>query len=236
MIIENQISEVLPLKQDGEISNIKNEKINYALNFSKSLPKKGVLFIGISGSVSYDPGRFDDVDLFVITRNGSLWAVLLTFLIKRRILGFKDICLSLNLDNANAKRMYMEELTPLRRSDAFHVIPIFGEEYYNSLLELSYLNGKTKDKRESSNLLMDKETRLSGRAGNLLLFFLLSPLLYLKALFVSHREQKGNLADIRFDSRLSSGYFYFDSQKYRQLSLKIEEENIGNLFSGNILK
>jgi hypothetical protein len=74
----------------------------------------GVLLVGVSGNLAMEnAGRFDDIDLFIITRKGSLWTVraallgILSFLDKRRARGEQKelaagkICLNLLVEEDN---------------------------------------------------------------------------------------------------------------------------------------
>ena len=71
--------------------NTKDSKISIARKFFKLLGTRNLVFLGISGSVSYEPEPDDDVDIFIITSAGKLWSTIIRAIIVRRMFDFDSI-------------------------------------------------------------------------------------------------------------------------------------------------
>lgn len=197
------------------MSQPKTRKVQQAINFSGLMKKKWVKFIGISGSVSYEPKEEDDVDVFIISEKSKLWTVILRALIARRILRDREICLSLFMDEEYAAHFYSGDMSPLKKLDAKQVIPIHGSEYYQELL---------KRMKFHTNPENDLDTDMHGII-DFLVFLFLAPFLYIKTQINSHMDiiKKGESA--KFSPMISRKYFYLDSEKYRRYEMDFKGDD-----------
>ncbi|MHB8371839.1 MAG: hypothetical protein ACYDAO_03320 [Thermoplasmataceae archaeon] len=199
-----------------EIENfnpIKKEKILLAKAFSESLAKKPVKFIGISGSVSYEPSKEDDVDVFIISERGRLWTVILKSMIMRRFQNSKDICLSLFMEEEYAIKFFSKEMSPLKLNDAKMVIPLHGEEFYSNLL-----NKKETPKEETI-----KKINIIPFFLDFFIFVMLAPFIYIKTTINSHKDVREKGLSAMFRAKLSMKFFYLDSEKYRNIEREFNE-------------
>jgi hypothetical protein len=204
--------------QVGRYSKLKMEKIKYAKEYIKTLPKKNILFAGISGSVSYEPAQEDDVDIFIITRRNHLWSVILKAMIVRRISDKKDICLSLLLDSKYALQLYSSGLSELMARDALHVIPVYGSEYYNELLQ--NIPGFSSSGSRTNSIRYTGSTRRFSFPDpfDVLSFIFFAPFIFLKSIRRSHLDQKVLGNEGAFETKISHKYFYYNSEKYKKRS------------------
>ena len=191
------------LNENGSsiMSQSKTRKIEQAVNFSGLLKKKWVKFIGISGSVSYEPKEDDDVDVFIISEKRKLWTVILRSLITRRIIRDNEICLSLFMDADYAADFYSGSMSPLKKMDAKKVIPLHGSEYYQELLNrMKFHSNKDNDQNATILGIID-----------FAVFLFLAPFLYIKTQINSHMDiiRKGESA--KFSPRISRKYFSIKS-------------------------
>jgi len=203
------------------------EKIKYAKEYIKTLPKKNILFAGISGSVSYEPAQEDDVDIFIITRRNHLWSVILKAMIVRRTSGKKDICLSLLLDDHYASQLYSSGLSDLMTRDAFKVIPVYGSEYYNELLQKIPGLGSSYSRNNSIRYNGSSRRFSFPDLFDALSFIFFAPFIFLKSIRRSHMDQKVLGSEGAFETKISHKYFYYNSEKYKKRS---------RTFSGGELK
>ena len=205
------------LNENGSsiMSQSKTRKIEQAVNFSVLLKKKWVKFIGISGSVSYEPKEDDDVDVFIISEKRKLWTVILRSLITRRIIRDNEICLSLFMDADYAADFYSGSMSPLKKMDAKKVIPLHGSEYYQELLNrMKFHSNKDNDQNATILGIID-----------FAVFLFLAPFLYIKTQINSHMDiiRKGESA--KFSPRISRKYFYLDSEKYRKYEMDFKGDD-----------
>lgn len=219
------ISEKLPEKEMQKnlsgYSDVKREKILYAERYGNLIGGKNLLFLGISGSVSYEPAEPDDVDIFIISRNSSLWLMLTRCFILRRLYGFGDICLSLILDDRSAYEMYSKGLSSLRKRDALRVIPLVGSDYYRELLSHTIgggIDGSIGPTASRGN------AGIFGGFLDIIAFIFVSPLIYIKSLRTSSMDRKNGEGTGGFATILSRRFFYFDSEKYHAISRNLEQD------------
>ena len=196
--------------------SVKDSKICIAEEFFQHLGTRNLLFLGISGSVSYDPGPDDDIDIFIITYAGRLWSTILRAMIVRRIYGLKPICLSLCLDSVSAGKMFDESRDFIVARDSLHVLPIFGDSYYNKLVKGSPLIRKFFPEEFYPN---DGPAFTDRRSGlqDFALYLLFSVYLEIKGLLNNHRYEAANEKERCFRTVLGLHRFYLDSLKYQKL-------------------
>jgi hypothetical protein len=197
------------------MSESKTRKIEQAVNFSGYLKKKSVKFIGISGSVSYEPREEDDVDVFIISEKSKLWTVILKSLIARRMVRDKEICLSLFMDADYAADFYSGSMSPLKKTDAKRVIPLHGSEYYEELL----FKMKT-----HSNVGNNGRFKIHSIV-DFVIFLFLAPFLYIKTQINSHIDVMKKGESAKFSPKISRRYFYLDSEKYRRYEMDFKGDD-----------
>lgn len=201
----------------------KEEKVELGRKFISKLNKKSIRFAGITGSVSYNPGLYDDIDIFIISKRGFAWKAILDAMIIRRLYGMVDICISLVMDENFALSYFTNLNDKLIVKDSLNVIPVYGKEFYLKLLQCSpsiaALIGKSH---------VDARTEQTGRVLeplNLAIFLGLSPLLIVKSIYNNWKEMKKNGG---FDTHVSLDSFYLDSYKYRMLRKSFSGEEVSN--------
>ncbi|WP_393970865.1 hypothetical protein OXIME_001107 [Oxyplasma meridianum] len=196
--------------------DIKDSKICVAREFFKLLGTRDLLFLGISGSVSYDPEPDDDVDIFIITKSWKLWITIIRAMIIRRIHGLYPICLSLCLDSVSAKKMFDESRDFIVAMDSLHVIPLFGDSYYNKLMRGSKLiKNFFPDEFKAYEIPVLEHARFNLQ--NCALYFFSAVYLELKGLIHNHRYESENKREKCFKTVLGFHSFYLDSIKYQKL-------------------
>lgn len=194
----------------------KDSKISMAREFFDRLGTKNLLFLGISGSVSYEPEPDDDVDIFIITQVGKLWSTIIRAMIIRRIYHLDPICLSLCLDSVSAKKLFDESHDFIVARDSLHVLPLFGSSYYDKLVKGSTLI-RTFFPEEFHPL--DSPIFSDRRPGpqEYIIFILSSVYLEVKGLLTNHRYEAADENEHCFKTVLGFHRFYLDSLKYQKL-------------------
>ena len=196
--------------------NTKDSKISIARKFFKLLGTRNLVFLGISGSVSYEPEPDDDVDIFIITSAGKLWSTIIRAIIVRRMFGFDSICLSLCLDTVSADTLFNQSDDFIVAKDSLNVIPLYGETYYENLLNGSLLIKKFFPERFKPT---GNDKRQENRSSPLeyLVYIPSSVFLLLKGLVHNHRYRAHLTPDSCFKTVLGFHRFYLDSAKYQKL-------------------
>ena len=196
--------------------DLKLSKINYGLEFLDKLHLDTVVFAGISGSVSYMPKENDDVDIFLITEDDALWSVIARAFLLRRSLKMHDICISLCMSRSYALHYFSNIEEDLIISDANHVIPVHGHDFYRYLLSIMGKKGNVLNERS-------QKSRMSLRRA--VLFSAMSSFLLLKGYFVNIAlKRNGKSAEV-FRTLAAKDYFILDSEKYRILKMKVSGDS-----------
>jgi hypothetical protein len=194
----------------------RERKIREAREFFGKIKVDNFMFIGISGSVSYEPREEDDIDIFLISKRGKLWISIVEILLFRRAFGFRDLCLSLSMDESYAFSFFAQLKEGLAAKDSKRVVPIKGEEYFNRLLKVSsVISGET----DGNNALWKVKTREGRHLGSLLdliPFLFVSSWINIRALYSNHRDRKDGRGG--FKTIFSLHKFYFDTDKYHKLN------------------
>ncbi|MCL5783316.1 MAG: hypothetical protein M1476_05350 [Candidatus Thermoplasmatota archaeon] len=200
---------------------IRSMKLERAKVFLDRFGFRGIKFAGVSGSVSYMPVESDDIDIFIISGNGNLWPVLLRAFVLRRLLGMDDICISLTMDEKFAVEMFSQEGDYLLASDSYHVIPLFGKNYYDSLLSKSPFIRNYVPQWRPEGTPADVNTGLSVHFLNIMIFLILAPFIYIK----TARNEKKSVLKVgnegRYRAVLGIHKFYLDTQKYHELKERL---------------
>lgn len=207
-------------------SSTREEKIAVGTRFIKLLNKDYIEFAGITGSVSYNPDPYDDIDIFIIAKTGMAWKSIFDAILKRRIYKLNDICISLVMD-ADFAFSYFEKLTDrLIIRDALNTIPVYGRNFYYEIIPNCPAISSILGGNGSINGLYRGRRKY---ATSLMAFLLLSPLILIKSIYNNFREMKSGGG---FDIHISFNSFYLDSYKYRVLRQKLmrEEAENGKIF------
>ncbi len=155
---------------------IAKEKLKYVLLF------KLVKFVGISGSVSAGfPKREDDIDLFVVVRDGSMW-------LYRAVISFrnifhhsirtkrtKDVSDKLCLNLICEERGLQFESDIFNFHELMYLYPIYNEKYLNYIYSQNqWLVTKYNVKKENleSRIQSEKQSSIFVRSLNAILFYL----------------------------------------------------------------
>ena len=203
----------------GEVpESVRVAKMGDARKFSSILYSRSVLFAGVTGSVSYVPRENDDIDMFIISRENQLWRCMFRAYLARFIARTGEVCLSLNMDIGYAKSMFASMEDPLAASDSVHVIPVFGEDVYQMLLNSSGFISK----RYHEVVRKDPSPEYGKKAGpvELLLelgaFVILAPVVFAKALVVNWKRARNNSL---MTYRIVLGWhcLYFDNKRYNAI-------------------
>ncbi|MCL6002169.1 MAG: hypothetical protein M0Z77_07200 [Thermoplasmatales archaeon] len=194
----------------------KDRKIREAREFFSRINTRNTLFIGISGSVSYEPREGDDIDIFLISKTNRMWTSILEVLMFRRIYRFNDLCLSLCMDDSYAVPYFTNLENGLAVRDSTKVIPISGEPYFNDLIRRSTLILQKLNEEGSKRV---SGSSLKGSIFNpleFLAYVFVASWINLKAIIVSKfNPQKGEGV---FNTIFSLHSCYFDTEKYRTLN------------------
>lgn len=194
----------------------RDRKIREAMEFFSKINTRNSLFIGISGSVSYEPREDDDIDIFLIAKTNRLWTSILEILLFRRIYRFKDLCLSLCMDDSYAVPYFTNLKDGLAVRDSTKVIPISGESYFNTLIRRSRLILKRLNEKEQY---IDENKSMKGP--------LFSPMEFLSFVFVATWINIRAIVVSKFNPQKGEGTFstvfslhscYFDTEKYKVLN------------------
>lgn len=194
----------------------KLKKIECARQFAKTLGESNLKFIGISGSVSYEPMEEDDVDIFIITENGKLWQTLMRAFLLRRFSRLSDICISLCMEQDFAENYFRHMSETLIIEDSLHVIPLYGSDFYLSLKE--NITSIRNNIHNVDNKNTEREHHFSfSKIISLIAFVPLGTFLFLKGAIENFRFLKYGLKDRSFSTVIGLDRFYLDSVKYHSL-------------------
>lgn len=196
--------------------DLKLSKINYGLEFLDKLHLDTVVFAGISGSVSYMPKENDDVDIFLITEDDALWSVIARAFLLRRSLKMHDICISLCMSRSYALHYFSNIEEDLIISDANHVIPVHGHDFYRYLLSIMGKKG---------NVLYERSQKSRMSLRRTVLFSAMSSFLLLKGYFVNIALKRDGKSAEAFRTLAAKDYFILDSEKYRILKMKVSGDS-----------
>ncbi len=205
----------------------RKKKLVEATAFVHSILSGNILFVGVSGSVSYVPEPDDDIDIFLIVKTNRLWKELLKSFVIRRLRGSSDICLCLAFDNKYASHYYGKEISGLAVKDSVNVVSIFGDEYYSRILQSSpaVIANYPPMKVSLSEDLVDVNDNISWVSSliNIIFFVIGSSWLFLKQLYVNKMLDRQGRDSERFRTIAGLHRFYLETEKYRELDRKYRE-------------
>lgn len=207
------------LAKPGEVpESVRVAKMNDARKFSSILYSPSVLFAGITGSVSYVPRENDDVDMFIISRENQLWRCMFRAYLARFLTRTREVCLSLNMDIGYAKSMFVSMEDPLAASDSVHVIPVFGEEFYQMLLNSSgFISERYPEVvRKNSAPAYRKKAGPMELLLELGAFLILAPVVLMKAMVINWKRGRSNSL-MTYRIVLGRHCLYFDNMRYNAI-------------------
>ena len=206
---------------ESDSQGIKKAMVNIGTGFLSHLNSRDIKFAGISGSVSYQPNPRDDVDIFIISKSGRMWESIFRLLLRRRLTGMSDICLSLVMDESFASEYFAALSDKMIARDSVMVIPVIGEDYFLDLLNSSpFISSQFPGMfsgRKKIDLVPSRKTSLR----NIIFFLLTAPLILLKAIVNNKIEQRSGGG---FDIHIKLDSFYFDSLKYKRMREEFNAE------------
>ncbi len=219
-MIESQFLGNISIESHDDISGIRGAKLTEARRFIDRLPKRNILFAGVSGSVSYEPGVNDDIDIFLITKTNKLWSELFKAFLVRRLFGTKDICISLAFDHSFASTYFRDKISGLPKRDSVQVVNILGGGYYRNLLLSSprigalFMEMRKEDGNRQSS---EKDTHSRIGVVETCCFLVLSCWLELKELYSNRRIREENRHEDAFSTIKNLHRFYLESERYKRL-------------------
>ncbi|MDV3292804.1 MAG: hypothetical protein LYZ70_00865 [Nitrososphaerales archaeon] len=183
----------------------------------------------VSGTNSYDFARgHDDIDLFCITRNDTLWLFMLKALLVVRFYEFfrKDLprlCFSYVVDEANARKEFRSPKDRLFARDALNLKVISGQDFYLSLMaDARWMQDwfpriYRMAARPSSDYFPVDESSSVGRIINRILYRVVGPYLRLKSILDNAKNGRRGKAQFVNRVRIGEGYILHESKKYQEL-------------------
>jgi len=214
----------------------------YAREFASLCNGGETRLIAISGSSSYQsPSAADDLDIFCITRPGSLWLFLTKSLLLARFLHVfrrnePRICFSYVVDESFVEKEFLPARDALFARDALTTIVVQGQEFYEELLKKSsWISGYFPHlyQRRTNVLHHDEEEREkkiasapSQRFLNILLRVLVGNYIALKSAMLNRKLRKQRKFSSLFSTRIGPDHCIFESVRYsklRAMYLKLNE-------------
>ena len=206
--------------------------IEYAREFSFLSGKKWIRVLSVVGSTSYkSTSENDDIDIFCVTENGSLWIYLTKALLLARV--FKLVrsrsprfCFSCVLDEEYARRLFALPNDALFARDALTAQVLQGSSFYDGLLRkgqwLSDYFPKLHGLRNAPHLEAVEETGLTRptvarRALNDFLFLTVGNYVRLKSNLLNRKLRKTGQLDSFFTVISGRDHCIFESQGYQKL-------------------
>lgn len=180
-----------------------------------------VKFIGISGSVGSGFAKEeDDIDIFVVTRNGSMWLYRALVQIKNifhrkiRIKGEKNVKDKLCLNLIAEERGLEFENDIFNLNELMYLIPIYNEKYINYIYSQNkWLEIEYGIKRENmiTKIKPQKEVNIFLQILNKFLY-------YLQLIYMQLARHRPDLERIRENSK--KGRIEFFPKKFRERKIK----------------
>ncbi len=204
-----------------------DHKVNIAKdNVSFLLIGNLVKFIGISGSVGSGFAKEeDDIDIFVVTRNGGMWLYRALVQIKNifhrkiRIKGEKDVkdkfCLNLIAEEKGLK--FDNDI--FNFNELMYLIPIYNEKYINYIYSQNrWLETEYKIKKENMITKVKPQKEV-----NIFLQILNTFLYYLQLIYMKLARHRPDLERIRENSKKGRIEFFPKKFRERKVSNYIEK-------------
>lgn len=203
----------------------------FAILFSKD---KDLKVLAVSGSTSYySVSEHDDLDLFCVTRDDSLWIFLLKALIRSRQVKIRDkfapaLCFSYVIEESRARTLFSDEEDGLFARDAITAEVLKGKKFYGELLKQNEWIGSyfaTTYHARISELLASEvdgcdisdKSSIARRVVNRLLKLTLGNYIRVKSYLLNRRFAKAGNVKRHFRVKLDTGVCLFESEDYVEL-------------------
>ncbi|MBP8979393.1 hypothetical protein KBG23_02855 [Candidatus Dojkabacteria bacterium] len=199
------------------------EKIKVAKkNVSFLLVGNFVKFIGVSGSVGSGFAKDDDdIDVFVVTRNGTMWLYRALVKIKNifhrkiRIKGEKDVKDKLCLNLIAEERGLTFDADMFNFNELMYLIPIYNEKYINYIYSQNkWLDTEYKVKKDIMI------TKIKPQKEGNILMQILNKLFYcLQLIYMKLAKHRPDLQRIQENSK--KGRIEFFPKRFREKKLEV---------------
>ena len=205
-------------------------KANHFLrNFAKKFP--WIELAGVSGSIAYGgakPG--DDIDFFLVTREGRLWISLLLAMVAARLerLRLRDApvyCFNRIIERPACERAFRENREPLFAREALNLVVLRGRDLYGRLLASASWMEKHFRELYAARLKAASKLSAGSRAGNHFAgsvlnagaFLGLGPYLWLMGVARNVRLRKQGRDKECFRTIIKSDFYATESTIYDEL-------------------
>jgi hypothetical protein len=225
----NQAQVKIAFRGEKKLEDVTKRNLSAGKYLLSLLKSRNFLLTAISGSTSYGvSSEKDDVDIFAVSKDNTLWLLITKCLLFTRIIRLvkrelPQICFSCMITESFAFSFFTSRKDPLLARDALSVKIIQGEEFYNFLLskatwmkeffpELYNVNfpslqGNTKSSKV--NIIL--------RILNMFLYTTLSKYLKVRAGMFNRKLIKEKKVLSLFTPKTSISYCIYESKKYEEL-------------------
>lgn len=205
-----------------------------AREFSALSGKRWIRVLSVAGSTSYKfTSENDDVDIFCVTENDSLWIYLTKALLLARVFklarpGSPRLCFSCALDEDYARRLFASPNDALFARDALTAQVLQGSLFYDDLLQrgewLSDYFPKLHRLRKAQHMGRAEDSNvprpsIARKALNHFLFLTVGYYVRLKSIILNRKLRRTGRLDSLFTVISSPDHCIFESQSYQQLRL-----------------
>lgn len=206
--------------------------IEYAREFSYFSGEAWIRVLSVAGSTSYKATlENDDVDIFCVTEEDSLWIYLTKALLLARVFklvrpGSPRFCFSCVLDEDYARRLFASPNDALFARDALTAQVLRGSSYYDGLLRrgqwLSDYFPKLHRLRKAQHAGTLEDTKVTRpavarKALNHFLFLTVGFYVRLKSILLNRKLRAAGRLDSLFRVICSPDHCIFESQSYQEL-------------------
>jgi hypothetical protein len=210
---------------------------------------RGAILVSVSGANSYLVAREnEDIDYFCVTKTNGMWPFLLRTLILARIhrlaeKGVPELCFSCIMDERWATQAFRERQPPIFARDALTAKIIGGTGAYHGLLAqaswmedyfpVNYRMRLRETGRDEAGPAPSDAGRGAGSSVlNAYLYHVVGSFLRLKSWALNRRLTKADRHSSVFKTRIGTGHFIYESNRYRNLRA-IYEELVEEVSDGN---
>ena len=196
-----------------------------------------LLLGGVSGSVSYNSsGPDDDVDILLITEDGSLWKVLADALIEARRIRKTNpdapiLCLSYCMEETAFRSEALSHRSRLFARDFLRLKAETGLSLYRKILrDSSWMRTfypAMFDERSCQEFMESEERRTErSRSLNTLYYVSIGGYLSIAAMVRNHAFRREGKRHKEFRARIRRDRCIYESLKWKRLEKSFEEENV----------
>ena len=228
---KNKQNRVNNAKMNEELERTKFN-MQYANRFRAWMRNNDILTLAVSGSTSYQSAsESDDLDFFLITNNGTMWATLTRSLILARFFRLikrsaPTICLSFVADSDFAELHFATNQSSLIARDALSAKILFGDSYYTGLLRKNTWIQRYYPKLYERFFAFNYHVQTTKGRGvasalkrvlNLFLYGTIGGYIKLKSDLLNRKLTKQGRFSSLFEVRIGKDHCIFESTRYRKL-------------------